>query len=545
MSKYLIDFLDTASVSDIEDYLRVNECTVISEFSHYNNVFHVASDVLPPSSSIVVSVLDDGATSLKLLTVTDVVHKTYDTVILNADHIDDWWKIYSCYTVDLSNPTVSIKTHLTDHRAYIVDSGLEVSHPEFVGRRIELLYSVVPDDFSDVSGHGTALASVINGNTCSINDVILSVVKVFDGTGSVKTSALLSAFNAIIADVLAKGETFPVVNLSWAIPRNVYIEQKIQILVDLGITVVVASGNSGIPIEDVTPAAMKDVIAVGSYGMSFEPSSFSDYSGTSATSLTAGIVNYGELDGWAPGEQIRVATLGGGYGFVAGTSIAAAVHTSVILYNLDSSVMTGFTWDIIYNTMSNMPSEIAAPWKKSRNSFFRKGLLNLSDPKYNNSPNIISTFFNEASSHEYGSPSVIKLVVRVNQSDNVRLFSAMKTASYEILTPLPDWCYIVGNYLVVSPVNNPATTSGVEATTIRYKLTQLDGSVVEVTADLVVLSESFNIHSLLADDPLIPITLMGPPCTSYTEPDCDAAPNCGIVGCIGDGKSGNPCWCQF
>ena len=201
----------------------------------------------------------------------------------------------------------------------MLDSGIDLTHSEFTGKDISLVYSLT-GDFNDTNGHGTGLASLMVGNTCGVTSTSIKVVKIFDDNQPTKQSDFLHALDAILTDMNSNINKFSIINCSWAINKNIYIEDKIKHLINAGALVVASAGNSGKPIEEVTPASMPDVLTIGAYNSDFVPCDFSDYSNPSVVSLTQGQVNTGTLDAWAPGEQIWIAnptSKGGGYGFAA------------------------------------------------------------------------------------------------------------------------------------------------------------------------------------------------------------------------------------
>jgi hypothetical protein len=517
MTTYIIDFIDTATVTEINQYLTDNGCTVIMIHTNLGNEYLVTAETMPPITDIVSAVIDDTNSPIQLLNVVPVTPAVHATTTLNVNDEKDWWKLYSAFDLNLATTTVNIEVHKSDNIVYILDSGIEVTHPEFVGKRIELLYSVIPGNFEDTSGHGTSIASVITGNTCSINDCVVKVVKIFDSSHTTLQSDLLAAFEAVAQDALANPNVFATLNLSWSIPRNVYIEQKIQLLIDKGVTVVAAAGNSGLPIQDVTPAAMASVVTVGAYNSNFVPCNFSDYTGSSATSVTLSSVNHGELDGWAPGERIWTAVLSGGYEYVAGTSIAAAIVSAATAYNSNGQV-EGFN-------RGGLIRESKYTEFLTTGSFSKLGLLNLTDPKYVLSPNVIITFYNTTKKYQL-IPMIgeFKTVVATGKTGFIEFFNAPTTVSYEALSTLPDWITIIGNTVVARPVDEPIDPSGVDVHVYSFRISSVGNITHDQEITVVVTASTFNPALLPEGDPNIYITTLWTACTTLCNPTqtCDA-----------------------
>ncbi len=340
--KYIIDFIDSATKTDIERYLSYNSITLLKHFEILGNVLHIESDILPPSDPLVESVVIDEDNPIQLLDFDLTLLDTVSTTSFNIEDNKNWWKVASIKDVNFDS-----ETHIHTVRGfggvvYILDSGIESSHPEFQDANIQLLHSFT-NEFSDTRGHGTALASVISGKTCGLTGATIKVVKIFDTSVSTLQSDLLSAFDAVLNDYITNGRTLSVVNLSWGMAKNEYIDAKIKYLRNQGLHVVVAAGNSGAPIDNVTPASIPAVLTVGAYNQSLTPCDFSNYTGESIISNTNEIVNTGSLDIWAPGEMIWAAGLNGTYGYVAGTSAATAITSGAVIYNLSRYVNdTGF-----------------------------------------------------------------------------------------------------------------------------------------------------------------------------------------------------------
>lgn len=330
--KYIIDFVDAASTTSIKRWMTTNGITTYITLNASKSVYLVDSDTEPKVTPLVESITKDENVSAQLLNTVEIIPASAGEVS-EFDHEADWWKTAAAYEVDFDAASSTFERRGAKTNVYIVDSGVHADHPEFEGAKLEQLFSF-NDDFSDTNGHGTALASLVCGKTLGITASTVKSVKVFDSSKSTMTSDLVRAFDAIVADIVANPDTVAVVNLSWSIPKNEYIEAKINALIDANAFVVVSAGNSGTPIQDVTPASMDRVLTIGSYDPDFKPAKFSNY--TSDIKNTDGEINHGALDAWAPGVDIQVALIDGTIGVSAGTSISAAITTACLAYNSDS-----------------------------------------------------------------------------------------------------------------------------------------------------------------------------------------------------------------
>jgi len=329
--KILIDFVNTTEQSVIDQYLSDENCTVIRKFESFGQVYLVEHDTGElTDTDIVDDVRITIENDISLLSVTDTLPLRPFTV-----DSDNWWKAASYWDAGYSSgDTVDAPVNPRVFNVYVMDSGIDKTHPEFTGQTITELYSVT-GEFSDERGHGTALASLISGNTCAMSQANLFDVKIIRPGATTSQLELLQALDAIHTHFLAQDPLMPaVVNMSWAIPHDPYINFKIQQMMLSNIIVVAAAGNSGIPISDVTPASIPEVYTIGAYNENFEPADFSNY--TSAISNTEQATNTGILDYWAPGTDIRVANLTSGYSMASGTSAAAAIVTGCVVYNMSA-----------------------------------------------------------------------------------------------------------------------------------------------------------------------------------------------------------------
>jgi len=449
--RYLIDFYNDATAEQIQNFLTASNCSVVKIFNAFENVYLVESSEELTATSIVESIVNDTLSTI-------VPHEVFvnegktnytDSTTLDVNSEDQWWMTYSMTGVDFTVNPISVPKRGSGISVYIMDSGIDRMHPEFESADITLLHSF-NNDFMDYNGHGTALASLICGKTCSLSSPSVKIVKVFQTGVDLYQSDLVAALDAVLVDVQMNPGKFAVLNMSWAIDRNTYIESKIQKIRDAGVVCVVAAGNDGLPIENVTPAAMTDCYIVGSYNTEFQPSVFSNYTGSYL--LTAPeATNYGALDVWAPGENIKVAALDGGYRKAFGTSIAAAIHSAAVAYNFSYVDSAG----IIPTSMTTGPNLSAVIWAL-RWSADKYQILSLTDPKYASSTNYVTAYHAtevESAKDEYFKPSK-KIVVFDGKSAGVFLGALWLYDSCELVdASLPPGASVKNMFFEWTPDN--------------------------------------------------------------------------------------------
>lgn len=558
--KYLIDFKNKTTSTDIQTYLQNNNCTVVKDWDNFDKVFLVEATSLPPITNIIERISEENSVAISPLDVISLnpyysTHNNPDLeYTVNVGDTKDWWKNYCFMSPEFNNPTLTINRLGQNVNVYIMDSGIESTHPEFVDANISNLYSVT-GEFSDKNGHGTALASVIVGKTCGITDANLKVVKIFDPDHTTLEHELLDAIDAIMNDHI--DGTASVLNCSWAIPKNEWVEYKLRILEDKGIFIIAAAGNNGTSIEDVTPASMLDVLTVGAYNQNLVPCDFSNYTGGSTISVTGAATNHGELDGWAPGEEIWCAGLNGSYGYVAGTSIATAIASACMASNQ--------TWylDSDGNRMKHIKFQVAST--RMPNSglkvFLKKDILDLSDPKYANSINAVATLYDKSKSGKAESQTdEISCSIRVGSKAGIaKLYPSLTTKSIEFIQPLPANFEVLPDALLYGAPTieqGPAGNDMYVEYTSSFIRTYTDDTTETVTLKIYVYGENMEPESLPSDDP-VRITLMATNCSAvnvcyftYSFDTCiDNCPSgflcCGgaktILNCECDGGGGGGC----
>lgn len=527
--KYLVDFVDSVTEQQIGDYLQANGLTQVKSYDNFAKVVLVEGENPPPATELIERVAVDDPNGISLLEFVDVIESTVtSTDTISVDDDKQWWKVASLDKLDWNLPTQDIPRRGLKTTIYLVDSGVDTSHPDLVDAGVVNLHAF-NGNFTDTKGHGTALASVMVGKTCGIANSTVKSVKIFDANQPTLLSDLIGAMDAIITDYLASGGKPSIANMSWTIAKNEYVENKINAMINYGITIICAAGNSGAAIKDITPASMINVIKVGSYNKDLGPSNFSNYVDGSIISYTAGTVNVPDtlsLFGWAPGEAIWAAGLNGTYGYTAGTSIAAAIASATLAYNQDSR-LTGDN-----NTVTLDPTKYAQSLTGLaffENLFTRKNILLLTS-EYASCKNVISTVHVSSmiNSLDLSGPSMA-FVIKYNSYYKTQIFDSYKYSSitYNGLPPGLSLSngYLVGNWITedTSPMQYVVTGTlsgpGVESLPITMTLTGYN--------DLQSLNDA-NLY-YHADNPVVQINLTADayctdktPCTDYPYM-CNAA----------------------
>jgi subtilisin family serine protease len=503
MQQYIIDFVDSATEDEINQYLSAYGATVLKTFSAFEKVVLVECASEPLANDIVEHIKDDNhhTNHIKLLTTVPIQFPSLPEegakTIVTADQ-KDWWKVYSGSVVDLDSSSFQLPLSGAGATVYMMDSGIMAEHPEFEGADIEFLYSL-NDDFVDRKGHGTGLSSLIVGKTCGITNAKLKVVKIFDKDVPTRLSDFLSALDAIYTD-FSQVNTYGVINCSWEIERNEYVESKLRTLWISGVQIVVAAGNTSTEIGNVTPAAMPEALVVGAYNASLEPCDFSDYTGAQAISVTGGTVNGGKLSGWAPGENIYVATLDGAYSFVSGTSVSAAIHSAILAYNV---TLPTFKFDNTVNSLFNIST-------LNRMTFFiKKDLLLLDDPKYQNSPNLVSYLITDLEDpyqqHYDGVPRDLYAAFLTTVVSRIILFNPLRISSVTVNDPLP-YNFTINNYGILS--GYVETINGEqEDYDVSLTVTDVDGNVTEEELRISIYHNPDYVPNKSDPNPFIPYAL--------------------------------------
>jgi subtilisin family serine protease len=179
--------------------------------------------------------------------------------------------------------------------AYIIDTGIRLTHTEFGGRAVSGYDAVDGGTADDCNGHGTHVAGTVGGTTYgAAKNVNLVAVRVLDCGGSGSWSGVIAGMDWVAANHVKPA----VANMSLGGGGNTSVDDATRRLIASGVTTAVAAGNGNMVgiAQDAckySPARVAEAITIGS---------------TTKTDAKSSWSNYGNcVDFFAPGSSITSA----------------------------------------------------------------------------------------------------------------------------------------------------------------------------------------------------------------------------------------------
>jgi subtilisin family serine protease len=196
-------------------------------------------------------------------------------------------------------------------RAYVIDTGIDPTHPDFEGR-VQAGYSSIKDGKGsfDCEGHGTHVAGTVGGKTFGVaKKVVLYPVRVLDCSGSGTTEGVVEGMEWVIGE-RNKFPNIPMVaNMSLGGEADQALDAAAAKMIQARIFLAVAAGNSSEDACGTSPARAPNAFTVGA---------------SDKNDNKAGFSNFGScVDGYAPGSAIKSAQPNNGSAFLSGTSMAS------------------------------------------------------------------------------------------------------------------------------------------------------------------------------------------------------------------------------
>ena len=240
--------------------------------------------------------------------------------------------------------------------AYVVDTGLDPTHPEFAGRVGEGFSAISTGGTLDGHGHGTHVSGTVAGATFGIaRGAIVHPVRVLDASGRGTSTGIIRGLDWVIQHVLAN--RWPAVgNMSLGGSASSAIDTAVCRAIAAGVQFAVAAGNSAQPACSSSPARVWQALVTAA---------------SDAKDASASWTNRGPCaDLYAPGVAIVSAQRGGGSVAMSGTSMASphvagiaalclARHPGLNAAGVHSCVLERITKNVITNPPSGTPNKLA------------------------------------------------------------------------------------------------------------------------------------------------------------------------------------------
>ncbi len=145
---------------------------------------------------------------------------------------------------------------------YVIDSGIRVTHNEFIGgRALVTPFTGCAGNFDDPVGHGTHVAGTIGGATTGIaKGVTLHSVRVADCSGNPNLSTILGGVNWVTSNAVQPA----VANMSLGGTASMALDTAVTNSISSGVTYTIAAGNnSGQNACNYSPGRVPTAITVG------------------------------------------------------------------------------------------------------------------------------------------------------------------------------------------------------------------------------------------------------------------------------------------
>ncbi|MET9873851.1 S8 family peptidase [Actinacidiphila glaucinigra] len=230
--------------------------------------------------------------------------------------------------------------------AYIIDSGIDFTHPEFGGRARPGIDEMEDDrNAADCAGHGTHVAGTVGGaHTGIARAVSLVSVRVLDCEARGPNSGIIAGINWVARHAVRPA----VANISLGGLYSPTMNESLDALARSGVFPVVAAGNDDVSSCAISPASATEAFTVAATDRADHRAPFSNFG--SCVNLNA------------PGVDIASAFPNGLYAIMSGTSMAAPHVTGIAALYKDTYGDAGFEvlkkWLVDHATRST----VAEPW---------------------------------------------------------------------------------------------------------------------------------------------------------------------------------------
>jgi subtilisin family serine protease len=203
--------------------------------------------------------------------------------------------------------------------AYIIDSGVDPTHPNF-GGRASFDFNGLDSNNTDCNGHGTHVAGTIGSTSYGVaKSVRLHGVKWLNCSGGGTASAAIAAVDWVTRNAIKPA----VANTSWNFSANSTLETSLRNMIKSGVFLATSAGNTGANSCNLLPRKIETALVTAA---------------TTSTDARASYPSTGScVDVYAPGSAIVSTLPGNTTGSYNGTSMATPHVAGVAALYLQTS----------------------------------------------------------------------------------------------------------------------------------------------------------------------------------------------------------------
>jgi subtilisin family serine protease len=162
-------------------------------------------------------------------------------------------------------------------RAYVIDTGIRVTHNDFGGRAVWGTNTVGDGINDDCHGHGTHVAGTVGGSAHGVAKAVqLTAVKVLGCTGSGTFAGVAAGIDWVTGDHAAGAPAVANMSLGGA-GTSTTTENAVRNSIADGVVYAIASGNSNADACGFTPARVAEAITVNASDINDNRASFSNF----------------------------------------------------------------------------------------------------------------------------------------------------------------------------------------------------------------------------------------------------------------------------
>ena len=318
----IIDIEEFNNEHDIYEFAKINDFRVYkTESTNYlntlDNLFYVEEE-----QKYTISFLDqvyyNFLENVDVFEVTDSPLPWHLGRIVNRDlPLNDSFTYFNCNT----NNDIIVNN-------IVIDTGIDINHPEFEGRAT-WLGNYVDDDDRDGNSHGTHCAGLIGSKTFGVcKDAHLFAIKVLGSDGSGSTSSVIAGIEAAYKHHVNQKYFYKskvvktVISMSLGGGKSNVLDKAVKAtLKDPNFYFAAAAGNENSDACETSPAGVKEIFTVMASDIRDNRAYFS---------------NYGRCaDIYGPGVNIESTIPRGRTAVYSGTSQATPILVGVLTHYLN------------------------------------------------------------------------------------------------------------------------------------------------------------------------------------------------------------------